>query len=113
MKQIEKNETQQSDKEAQAAFAVLIAAIEANDYASFVTPLDNQMKEALTKPAFEMVVAQFASRLKKGCEAKYFGELKTKGYAVHLWKLTFKDQGDDVLAELSMKDKKVGGFFLR
>jgi hypothetical protein len=104
---------QKAKQEAQGAFRVLMAAIEANDYTRFITPLEDEMKAALNKQSFEVVVAQFAPRLKTGYRAVYFGEMKKKGYTVHLWKLTFKDQSDDVLAELSIKNRKVGGFFLR
>ncbi|MEH2102821.1 MAG: hypothetical protein V7K76_24360 [Nostoc sp.] len=40
------------------------------------------------------------------------GNLKQQGYQVYLWKLTFLDGGDDVLARLSLKDGKIGGFWL-
>ncbi len=103
----------QPDTETQAAFGALMTALEADDYGAFVLPLDDQTKEAMTKLLFEQVSALYAPRLKKGYEAIYLGEMKKKGYRVHLWHLTFKDGGDDVLAELSLKDKKVGGFFLR
>ena len=32
---------------------------------------------------------------------------------VTLWKLSFKDGGDDALATLSLKDGKVGGYWIK
>ncbi|HVF10272.1 MAG TPA: hypothetical protein VNA16_05690, partial [Abditibacteriaceae bacterium] len=99
-------------KEAQAAFEVLLAAIEANDFAGFVAVGDAAFKAGLTKEAFAQVVAQMAPRLKQGYEATYLGALKQQGYQVYLWKVAFKDEADDLLVKLVMKDGKVSGFFL-
>jgi hypothetical protein len=30
-----------------------------------------------------------------------------------VWKLTFKDAGDDVLVRVALKEGKVGGFFIQ
>jgi hypothetical protein len=103
----------QPDAAAQAAFGGLVAAIQANDYARFLAPMDEPMKQAVTKPVFDTVVTQYAPRLKQGYTTGYFGDMKKQGYKVHVWKMSFEDGGDDVMAELSMKDGKVGGFFLR
>jgi hypothetical protein len=103
----------QAEKSVQLVFEDLMASIQDNDYQAFTMAVDDNMKAALSKEVFEKVVAQFAPRQKKGYTASYFGEVKKKGYRVFVWKLSFKDEGDDVLAELSMKDEKIGGFFLR
>ena len=96
----------------QTIFKNLMTATVSNNYDGFLTDCDAQMKAALTKPMLEGVSEQIAPRAKKGYDAQYLGELKQHGYAVYLWRLVFKDGGDDVLATMSMKDGKVGGFFL-
>ena len=101
----------QPDKEAQAAFDILMAAIEANDFAGFVAVGDAAFQAALTRQAFEQLAAQIAPRMKKGYETTFFGEMKQQGYQVYLWKTTFQDEGDDLLIKLAMKDGKVSGFF--
>jgi hypothetical protein len=73
----------------------------------------NELFKTLTKKQFEPVSAQLSSRLKAGYTVAYFGDLKQLGYHVTIWKLSFKDGGDDFLAETSVKDGKVGGFWIR
>ena len=91
----------------------LLKALEANDYDSFVADGTAEVKAALTKQMLEGVSAQMAPRMKKGYDATYLGELKQSGCKVYLWKLTYKDGGDDTLARLSLKDGKVAGFLLQ
>lgn len=96
-----------------AVFAGLMTALQNDDYAAFTAAADDDFKAALTKKSFETVVAQIAPRQKNGYEAIYLEQLRRGAYAVHLWKLSFQDGGDDILAEMSLKDGKIGGFFLR
>jgi len=91
----------------------LLKAVEANDYDGFVADGTAEVKAALTKQMLEGVSAQMAPRMKKGYEATYLGELKQSGCKVYLWKLTYKDGGDDTVARLSLKDGKVAGFLLQ
>ncbi|MGZ5552852.1 MAG: hypothetical protein ACXWHF_04355 [Chthoniobacterales bacterium] len=101
------------DETTQTTFKKLMEATAANDYEAFVAPVDAAMKAAITKPMLEGVSQQMGPRLKQGYDARYLGELNQQGYKVHLWRLQFKDGGDDVLAALSMKDGKAGGFYFR
>lgn len=91
----------------------LLKAVEANDYDSFVADGTAEVKAALTKQMLEGVSTQLAPRMKKGYDATYLGELKQSGCKVYLWKLTYKDGGDDILARLSLKEGKVAGFLLQ
>ncbi len=95
------------------AFNLLMTSIQDDDYAGFLVAVDDNFKAALTKKMFDAVVAQLASRQKNGYEAIYLDHLKRGAYTTHLWKLAFRDGGDDILAEMSLKDGKIGGFFLR
>ena len=98
---------------AQALFDSLMAATIANDYAAFVAQCDARMAAAITKQMFEGVSQQIGPRANKGYEVQYLGELNQQAHVVHLWRLRFKDGKDDVLATLSEKDGKAGGFFLK
>jgi hypothetical protein len=91
----------------------LLKATEANDYDSFVADGTDAFKVGLTKPMLEGVSNQLSSRMKKGYQCSYLGELKQQGCRVLLWKLAFKDGGDDTLAKLVLKDGKVAGFGLQ
>jgi hypothetical protein len=96
----------------QTIFHHLMAATAANDYDGFVAECDTAMKAALTKPMLEGVSKQIEPRMKNGYDAHYLGELNQHGYKVNLWRLRFNDSKDDVLATLSVKDGKAGGFYL-
>jgi len=97
---------------AQAASDKLLAAIGAGDYAAFIADGDAAFRE-LKRGAFDAVAAQLGARFKSGYEATYLGELNQKGYQVTLWRLRFAAGGDDALATLSIKDGKVGGYWIR
>jgi hypothetical protein len=43
----------------------------------------------------------------------YLGDLNQGGYQVTLWRIRIKSSSDDLLATLSMKDGKVGGFWIK
>ncbi len=100
------------DQTAQTIFKNLMAATVANNYDSFIAECDAVMKATLTKPMMDGVSKQIEPRVKQGYDALYLGELNQRGFKVHLWRLSFKDAGDDVLVTLSVKDGKAGGFYL-
>ena len=100
------------DPAAETIFKKLMAAAVASDYDGFMAECDTAMKAALTKTQLESVSKQIAPRLQPGYDAEYLGELKQRGYAVHLWRVRAKDGGDDYLATLSIRDGRAGGFYL-
>lgn len=91
----------------------LLKAIEANDYDTFVADGTAEVKAVLTKQMLEGVSAQVAPRMEKGYDATFLGELKQQGGQVYLWKLAYKDGGDDTLVRLTLKTGKVAGFLLQ
>ena len=91
----------------------LLAAVEGSDYDSFVADGNAVFKAGITKQMFEGVSTQLSSRMKKGYDTTYLGQLKQQGCQVYLWKLAFKDAGDDTLAKLVLQDGKVAGFWLQ
>ncbi len=96
---------------ADALFKKMLAAEEAKDYDAFIADGTDQLKAALSKSQFDAVCNLMNSRLKGGCDSSALGELNQKGFEVHLYRLRFKDGGDDMLATLSVKNGKVGGIF--
>ncbi len=99
-------------KEGSASVNRIISSLVKADYSAFVAEGDAQFKE-LKKEQFASVAAQVAPVLKPGYEVAYLGSLNQRGYHVSLWKISLKTGGDDLLATLSMKDGKVGGFYIR
>lgn len=98
-------------KEESAAAARLLAAIEKGDYASFVSDATPEFA-ALKKEQFDAMASELGPVLKAGYETTYLGDLNQKGFHVTLWRLRFKGAGDDALATLSVKEGKVGGFWI-
>jgi hypothetical protein len=89
----------------------LLTAIEANDYDSFIAQGEPAFKVIFTKQLFLDVSAQLAPRMKKGYDSLYLGSFKRQGYVIYLWKLIYKDSGDDTLAFVSLKNGAVAGFW--
>lgn len=106
------SKSNQPEASAQTSFKNLINAIAQNNYNQFIAQGDTAFKAAITKELFAQVNTQLSPRLKTGYSTVFLGKLKQQGYQVYLWKLTFKDGKDDVLAKLSLKNDKVGGFWL-
>ncbi len=110
---VEKEAAPVAPKTAQQTFEAMLGAIEDNNRAAFVAFADTRFKAALTPPQFQSVVDQIAPRLQAGHALKYLGEMNQAGFVVYLWRVRFDDGGDDFLAQMSVKDEKVGGFLLR
>jgi hypothetical protein len=52
-------------------------------------------------------------RTSGGYGLTFLGELNQHGYQVFLYRLRFKDGGDDMLATMSLKDDKVAGIYFK
>jgi len=90
----------------------LLDAMAQNDYQGFVsqgTPAFTEVGEA----QFTQVAGAVAPRLQQGYAVQYMGNLRQQGLDISVWKISFEDQGDDLLATLNVQDGRVGGFFLR
>jgi hypothetical protein len=90
----------------------LITAIENADYDTFIADGEAPFRQ-FTKVQFDVVAALLAPKLHSGYEVSYFGDLKKQGYRLSIWKISFKDGSDDLLATLSVKEGKVGGFYIK
>ncbi len=91
----------------------MLGAIQTKSLADFVEAGDASFRAGMSQAMLDGVSAQFGPRLKQGYSATFLGRLNQQGYAVYLWKLEFKDGGDDRLVTMAVKNGKVGGFFLR
>lgn len=100
------------DKPVQDAVLALLAAVEGEDFANFLRVGTDEFKADLTHEKFVRLVEIAAARLEKGYAVVYFGELKKAPYTIHMWKLSFKDEGRELLGEISIKDGKVVGFYI-
>ena len=97
---------------AQAEVTKLLLAIASDDHATFVAD-GNIAFRGLSKDQFQAAVSQLTTKLKDGYDMTYLGDLNQRGYQVTLWRIRIKSSRDDLLATLSMKDGKVGGFWIK
>jgi hypothetical protein len=100
------------DREVETIFKNLMLALQENNYDNFIAPGNAAFKEGLTKEMLDSVSKSLSERMVAGYSTIFLGELKQQGYQVYLWKITFTDGGDNLLARLSLKDGKVGGFWI-
>jgi hypothetical protein len=99
--------------QAEKIFKKLLAAQTAKDYDAFVTDADDRLKAALTKTQFDAASNVMNQRTSGGYDPTFLGELNQRGYQVFLYRLRFKDGGDDILGTMSLKDDKVGGIYFK
>lgn len=98
---------------AESSLKRMLSALRTGSYDEFLSDAEEPFREALKRTTFDAVSSQIAPRLKGGYTLTYLGTLNQVGYAVNLWKITFKDGKDDVLGRISTKGGKVGGFYLQ
>lgn len=103
----------QAPQEVDATMKNMLAATQSKSLADFVAGGDASFKSTMSQPMLDSFSAQFAPRLNQGYAATFLARLNQGGYSIYLWKLEFKDGGDDRLVTMVVKDGKVSGFFLR
>ena len=91
----------------------MLAAIQNNSLSEFTRAGDSAFQSGMTQETLDSVRQVLGSRLRQGYTTNLLAGLKQQGFMVYLWKLEFKDNGDDVLLTLAMKDGRVSGFWLR
>jgi hypothetical protein len=99
------------DPAVQKTLDKLLGAIKTADRDAFVANATDAVKEGTKQEIMDALKKELGPRFEKGYEAKYLCQLKQAGCQVHLWKVTFKDEGDDMVVRLVLKDGKVAGFF--
>jgi len=89
----------------------LLTAIASNNYDNFVANATPSFRTIITKEVFRQASTGLSPRLKKGYEVQYLGSFKHDGIETFLWKIGYKDGGDDMLAELELQSDKVAFFW--
>ena len=103
----------QAPAEIEATMKNMLAATQSKSLPDFVAGGDATFKATMSQPMLDSFSAQFSPRLNQGYAASFLARLNQGGYQIYLWKLEFKDGGDDRLVTMVVKDGKVSGFFLR
>jgi hypothetical protein len=91
----------------------MLEALKGKSYEGFLTDADDKFRSALTKPQFDGVAGMLAPRLQQGYRIFYLAKLRQQGFETHLWKLECADGKDEHLVKMSVKEGKVGGFFVQ
>lgn len=94
-------------------FEGMLNAIKANDRDAFVAEGTEAVKKGTTAEIMDALNKLVGPRLNKGYQSTYLCQLKQAGHQIHLWKLAFKDDGDDIVVRMALKDGKVAGFFFQ
>jgi hypothetical protein len=89
----------------------LLTAIATSNYDAFIANGTPSLKTIITKETFRQASAGLSPRLKKGYELQYLGSFKHQGVETFLWKIIYKDGGDDMLSELELQNDKVAFFW--
>lgn len=97
----------------ETALHEMLAAIQANSYERFMALADARFRDGYTAKMFEEANQKLGQRLAKGYTDAYLTRLRQSEYAVYVWKVEFKDGGDDLLLTLFVKDRKISGFWTR
>lgn len=92
----------------------LLEATQNNDLQKFESLCDEAMKTAMTEEKLAHVSGQISPLMKDGFKKEYMGVLNRGAVKTYYWKIDFQKEGvPDMLAELSMKNGEVAGFFIR
>ena len=102
----------QAPPDVEAMLKRMLVATENRSMGAFVADGDASFHAETTPAMFNGFSAQFAPRLKQGYTTTFLTRMHQEGYTVFVWKLEFKDGGDDLLFAMAIKDGKVGGFFV-
>ena len=97
----------------QSTFDRLIHALQIDDRASILSTATDEMKQTITASVMDNVSHDIGPHLSAGYQASLLGELSQRGCHVQLWKVTFKDGHDDLLARVAMNGDKLAGFFIQ
>lgn len=88
----------------------ILEAIEKGSVEDFSKEGDEAFKKAATQEIVDQAKSVYGERLKNGFQMIHLAELKQQGKKLHVWKLTLKDEGDDLLVRVTFSNGKVVGF---
>ncbi|MFC5050787.1 hypothetical protein ACFPK9_09185 [Rubritalea spongiae] len=105
---------EEAPKDVATQFKTLIEATQENDLEKFESVCDAKMQEAMTPQVLEQVSKQVSPLLKAGYQSDFMGDLNKLSHTTYYWKIDFNtEQAPDMLAEMTIANGKVAGFFIR
>lgn len=98
---------------AQTIFGNLMNSVQTNNYQGMLIGGSEAFQKGLTQDMAAKVSAQLSPRMQEGYTAQYLTNMHQAAYDVYLWKLSFRDGKDDLLAKVVIdKDSRVAGFWI-
>ncbi|MGJ8672801.1 hypothetical protein [Rubritalea sp.] len=95
-------------------FETLLKATQNNDLEKFESVCDAAMQDAMTPEILAQVSKQVAEPMKAGYDADFMGDIDKVSHKTYYWKVEFdNDKSPELLAEMTVANGKVAGFFLR
>ena len=105
---------EEASKDEALILGTLLEATQHNDLQKFESVCDEAMKAAMTEEKLTQVSGKISPLMKDGYKKDYMGFLNRGPVKTYYWKIDFEKEGvPDMLAELSIKDGEVAGFFIR
>ncbi len=105
---------EEAPKDEAFILVTLLEATQSNDLIKFESVCDEVVKTVMTTETLKQVSEQLSPLMKDGYNKVYMGVLNRGMINTYYWKLDFdKESTPDMLAELSIKDGRVTGFFIR
>ncbi len=78
---------------------------------------DSNMRMVATDPStgetFKRASAAIAASCRDGYDLEFLGSLTQRGHDIYLWKLAPKTGGDQFVVRLTLKNKRLAGFFFQ
>jgi hypothetical protein len=91
----------------------MIEAIQSRSRDQFVEHGDAKFKNGFNEKMFGQLFQLLGQRLRQGYDATFLTTLRQEDYLVYIWKLSFKDNKDDYIIRMAIKDGIVRGFVIR
>ena len=105
---------EEAPKDEALILGMLLEATQNNDLKKFESVCDEAMTTAMTEEKLAQVSGQMSAVMKGGFMKEYMGVLDRGTVKTYYWKIDFQKEGvPDMLAELSIKNGKAAGFFIR
>ena len=97
----------------QATFDRLMHALQTDDRDEFIKDSTQAVQQGLTAQTLASLSRDLAPDLAKGYDETFLAPLNQQGCQVALWKETFRDGRDDMLAKVSTRNGLLAGFFIQ
>ena len=91
----------------------MLEAIKSNSRTQFIEHGDARFKSGFSEKMFAETVKLLGQRMREGYDVTFLTTLRQQDYLVYIWKLAFKDNKDDYIIRIAIKDGIVWGFVIR